>query len=94
MVPELETLPSLVDGELELHLLERTLIAPARAPSYRYELRVSGERAGTATLRLSSGDYFERYAGQIGYGVEVPYRGNGTRHVRVSCYSSSRACTV
>jgi len=75
MVPELETLPSLVDGELELHLLERTLIAPARAPSYRYELRVRGERVGTATLRLSSGVYFERYAGQIGYGVEVPYRG-------------------
>lgn len=75
MIPELETLPALVDGELELHLMERTLVAPARAPAYRYELRVGGERIGTVTLRISGGAYFERFAGQIGYGVEPPFRG-------------------
>jgi predicted acetyltransferase len=75
MLSELDPLPSLVDGELELHLLDQTLIGPARAPSYRFELRVRGERVGTATLRLAGGEYFERYAGQIGYGVDLPYRG-------------------
>lgn len=76
MIPELDTLPALVDGELELHLIERTLVAAARAPAYRYELQIGGERIGSATLRISSGDYFEQYAGQIGYGVEPAYRGH------------------
>jgi predicted acetyltransferase len=75
MIPELETLPSLTDGELELQLIDRTLVAPGRSPAYRYEMRVNGERVGTATLRIGCGDYFERYAGQIGYGVEHAHRG-------------------
>jgi tagatose 1,6-diphosphate aldolase len=75
MIPELDTLPSLVDGELELYLIDRTLVAPSRSPAYRYEMRVAGARVGSATLRVGSGDYFERYAGQIGYGVDHPHRG-------------------
>ncbi len=72
----LDTLPTLLDGELELHLVDRTLVSPARVPAYRFEMRVRGEKVGTSTLRIASGDYFERYAGQIGYGVELPHRGH------------------
>jgi tagatose 1,6-diphosphate aldolase len=76
MVMELDMVPVLVDGDLELHLIDRTLVQPSRAPAYRFEMRVAGERAGTATLRIAGGDYFERYAGQIGYGVDIAHRGH------------------
>jgi tagatose 1,6-diphosphate aldolase len=75
MVEELETLPPLIDGELVLHLVDRTLVQPSREPADRFEMRVRGEKVGSATLRIAGGDYYERYAGQIGYGVELPYRG-------------------
>ena len=76
MIAELATLPSLVDGELELRLVDRTVVPPSRTPAYRFELWVGGERIGTASLRIASGDYYERYAGQIGYGIDLPHRGH------------------
>jgi predicted acetyltransferase len=76
MSEELDHLLPLVDGELELHLLDRTLVSPARVPAFRFEMRVGDEKIGTATLRVAGGDYFERYAGQIGYGVEPAHRGH------------------
>lgn len=85
MIAELDTLPVLVDDELALVLLDRTLVQPSRLPAYRYELRVRGEAAGTITLRLGRGDYYERYAGQIGYGVELPFRGH---------HYAARACRL
>lgn len=85
MIQELETLPSLVDDELELHLIDRTLVQPLRAPAYRFEMRVRGEKVGNVTLRIGADTYFERYAGQIGYGVELPHRGH---------HYAARACTL
>ncbi|HEY5927883.1 MAG TPA: GNAT family N-acetyltransferase [Kofleriaceae bacterium] len=74
---DLLDVPLLVDGELELHLIERTLPdrEQQRVPAYRFELRVAGDKVGSASLRVGAGDYLERYAGHIGYGVELPYRG-------------------
>jgi len=74
---DLLDVPLLVDGELELHILERTLAERERnrVPAYRFELRVGGEKIGTASLRVGGGEYLELYAGHIGYGVELPYRG-------------------
>ena len=82
---ELETMPPLIDGELELHLVDRTLVQPSREPAYRFDMRVGGEKIGSATLRIAGGDYYERYAGQIGYGVELPYRGH---------HYAARACRL
>lgn len=70
-------MPVLVDGELELHLVERCAADPERrlVPAYHFEMRVAGARVGTISLRIGSGAYLERYAGHIGYGVEPAYRG-------------------
>ncbi|HEX5061272.1 MAG TPA: GNAT family N-acetyltransferase [Kofleriaceae bacterium] len=67
----------LVDNELELHLVERTLAERERnrVPAYRFDLRVAGEKAGTASLRVGTTQYLELYAGHIGYGVDLPFRG-------------------
>jgi tagatose 1,6-diphosphate aldolase len=77
----------LVDGELELHHAERTLGDPRRnwVPAYRFEMRVTGVKAGTISLRVGSSELIERYAGHIGYGVEPPFRGR--RY-------AARACTL
>ena len=75
MLAELDVLPRLVDNELELQLIERTFATPGRVPTYRFEMRVGGERVGGATLRAGMSEYLERYAGHIGYGVDFPYRG-------------------
>ncbi len=75
---DLQDVPLLVDGELELHLVERTLGDPRRnwVPAYRFDMRVGGTTAGTISLRVGRTTYVERYAGHIGYGVEPPYRGH------------------
>ena len=74
---DLVDVPLLVDGELELHLIERTLADRERnrVPAYRFELRVGGEKVGSASLRVGATEYLERYAGHIGYGVEYAFRG-------------------
>ena len=89
MLPDLEPrlLPPLVDGELELHLVERTLGDPARnrVPQYRWDMRVGDARIGGISFRIGHGEYLERYAGHIGYGVDHEYRG---RHY------AARACRL
>lgn len=83
MIAELDVLPALVDDDLELHLLERTFGMPGRVPTYKYEMRVAGQRVGTATLRIGMNEYLERYAGHIGYGVDYDHRGK--RYATRSC---------
>jgi tagatose 1,6-diphosphate aldolase len=84
---DLLDVPLLVDRELELHLVERTLAERDRyrAPGYRFELRVGGEKIGTASLRVGTGEYLERYAGHVGYGVDMPHRGH---------HYAARACQL
>jgi tagatose 1,6-diphosphate aldolase len=84
---DLLDVPLLVDGELELHLVERTLGDPARnrVPAYRFDMRVGGQKAGSCSLRVGSNDYLELYAGHVGYGVEYEHRGH--RY-------AARACTL
>ena len=83
MIAELDVLPVLADRELSLVLAERTFAMPNRVPTYRFDMRVDGERIGSATLRAGLNDYLERYAGQIGYGVDYGFRGR--RYAARSC---------
>ena len=89
MLPDLEPrlLPPLVDGELELHLVERTLADPARnrAAQYRWDILVNGERVGGISFRLGHGEYIEKYAGHVGYGIEHEHRGK---------HYAARACKL
>jgi len=68
----------LVDGELELRLVERTLGDPQhqRVPAYRFDMIVGGVNAGSISLRVGSSAFIEQYAGHIGYGVEYEFRGH------------------
>lgn len=75
MIAELDVLPVLADRELSLVLAERTFAMPNRVPTYRFDMKVDGERAGSATLRAGLNAYLERYAGQIGYSVDYSFRG-------------------
>ena len=72
---ELDVMPALADNELELVLVDHTFAMPNRVATYRFEMRVDGNRVGTATLRAGTNEYLERYAGQIGYGVDYDCRG-------------------
>jgi predicted acetyltransferase len=85
VVNALDTVPRLVDGELELRLVDRTLVAPSREPSYGFDLLANDVKVGTATLRIASGDRYERFAGQVGYGIDPPYRGH---------HYAARACKL
>ena len=66
--------PVLVDGELVLYLVDRTVPRPERnlAPTYNFEIRIAGDKVGNISLRVGNTDLIERYAGHIGYGVDVP----------------------
>jgi predicted acetyltransferase len=75
VLTELDVLPPLTDGELTLVLGARTLHMPGRVPTYRFEMRVGGDKVGSATLRVGSTEYIDRFAGHIGYGVEFGHRG-------------------
>lgn len=75
MIDELEVVPALADNELSLSLVERTFSSLARIPTYRFDMIVGGERVGSATLRAGINEYLEKYAGNIGYGVEWAHRG-------------------
>jgi predicted acetyltransferase len=80
MVSDLEPreLPPLVDDELALHLVERSAGEPERnrTAQYRWEIVVGDARVGNISFRLGHGDYLEKYAGHVGYGIDQAYRGH------------------
>ncbi|HEY5945285.1 MAG TPA: GNAT family N-acetyltransferase [Kofleriaceae bacterium] len=75
---DLLDVPLLVDSELELHLIERTLGDAQRnwVPAYRFEMRIAGNKIGGISLRVGSNDYIDLYAGHVGYGVDFDFRGH------------------
>jgi len=76
----------LVDGDLELVLVERMPADPAkgRVPQYQFEMRRPGspEAMGTIRLRIASARTL-REAGHIGYWVAEEHRGH--RYAARSC---------
>lgn len=77
-LPEINSLP-LDDGTLNL-VLKRELIGKAaidRVPAYLFEMRLSQTQVPVGEIDVRMGDthYLRMYAGQIGYHVDAPFRG-------------------
>jgi predicted acetyltransferase len=68
----------LVDGELELVLIETTPgnSVTGHAPEYSFQMRVRGKNAGHISLRVADYPRILMYAGHIGYTVLPEYQGN------------------
>jgi len=70
----------LVEGDLELVLVGRSVGDPARglAPSYRFEMRLvgAGRHVGNVDLRVGDSHDLVTYSGQVGYSVLPGHRGN------------------
>lgn len=79
----------LIDGDLELVLVERAPGNPVRdwSPAYRFEMRRPGSRTvfGEVDLRIGDGENLVRYFGHIGYGVLPNHRGH---------HYAARACRL
>ena len=77
----------LVDGDLELILVEKHLGDSLRgyAPAYEFAMRPVGQNMniGNISLRIGNDENLEKYAGHIGYNVTLAYRGN--RYAARSC---------
>lgn len=76
----------LVDGDLELVLAGRHPADPVKkyVPDYEFEMRQTGTLTHLGLIRLRIGSArILRYAGQIGYEVDEPYRGH--RYAARSC---------
>ena len=71
---------ALVDGELELRLVERTPADHERGfePTYRFAMveTPSGIVMGSINLRVGHSEHLSLYRGHIGFGVDERFRGN------------------
>ncbi len=69
----------LVDGDLELQLVETTPADHERGfePSYRFEMTKTGSGVvmGDISLRVGHGAHLTLYRGHVGFGVHEPFRG-------------------
>lgn len=69
---------TLVDGDLELRLVETTPADHERGfePTYRFAMLASGgDVAGSISLRVGHSEHLTLYRGHIGFGVHEPFRG-------------------
>ena len=71
-------LPPLTDGRVSLRLEKRSPADPEKryVPAYQFAIMADGQRVGHISLRIGYTDSL-LYGGQIGYGVDAPYRGQG-----------------
>jgi predicted acetyltransferase len=69
----------LIDGQLELVVVRQRKPGPAKdwVAAYDFEMRMAGSttRVGTVSFRAQSHRLLDLYRGQIGYGVDLGYRG-------------------
>jgi tagatose 1,6-diphosphate aldolase len=79
----------LLDGDLELVLVDKHPGCPDADHAPRYEFKMTlagqGEEIGRIELRVGSTDHLILYAGQIGYRVHRGYRGQ---------HYAARACRL
>jgi predicted acetyltransferase len=71
---------TLVDGDLELRLIEKTPADHMRGfePTYRFAMvgAGSGHVMGSISLRVGHSEHLTLYRGHIGFGVDERFRGN------------------
>ncbi len=63
------------DLRLALDTIYKPDCSPWQVPAYRFDMLVCDAKAGTISLRVGDNDRLVRYAGQVGYSVDQPYRG-------------------
>ncbi len=65
------------DGDLRLELDRVDAPDGSRwsAPAYRFAMVVNNAHAGTISLRVGDHERLVRYAGQVGFAVDPPFRG-------------------
>jgi predicted acetyltransferase len=68
----------LAEGNLRLVLTEYAAADPVIGwvPAYRFAIVVDGEQVGKIDLRLGATDFMVQFGGQVGYGIDPPYRGH------------------
>lgn len=65
------------DGDMQLRLDEiyEPMDSPWAVPAYRFDVVADGVKAGTISFRIGDNDRLVRFAGQIGFGIDTPFRG-------------------
>lgn len=65
------------DGDLRLELDRVDALDGSRwsVPAYRFAMVARDARAGTVSLRVGDHERLVRYAGQVGFAVDPPFRG-------------------
>ena len=68
----------LTDGRVSLRLEKRSPADPVKryVPAYQFQIVANGQPVGHVSLRIGYPDSL-LYGGQIGYGVDAPFRGQG-----------------
>ena len=70
----------LIDGDLELVLVEKRPADPSRdyVPAYKFKMTLAGQcvEVGAIELRVGETDHIVMYAGHVGYRVNPEHRGH------------------
>jgi len=70
----------LIDGDLELVLVEKRPGDPSRnhVPAYKFKMTLAGQgvEVGAIELRVGDSDHIVMYAGHVGYRVNPEHRGH------------------
>jgi len=73
-----QQLGELADGDLRLVVRACDPADPGKGwvPAYRFAIVVGGTPVGRIDLRLGATDVMVRFGGQVGYGIDPPFRGH------------------
>lgn len=73
------SLSGLSHEDVSLRLSERHDVKDSAwgALSYRFDIAFAGQRAGTISLRVGTTYLLTHLAGQVGFSVDLPFRGRG-----------------
>jgi predicted acetyltransferase len=65
-------------------------------PAYAFHVKVCGhdEPVGQINLRVGTNEHIQRYAGNLGYKIDPPYRGRRMAERAVRLFRHNRSLTV
>jgi predicted acetyltransferase len=75
---DFQDLGELADGNLRLGVRECSPpnLEKGWVPAYKFDILVDGEPVGRIDLRLGETAFMVQYGGQVGYGIDPPFRGH------------------